>query len=167
MIKMTVRFFLIAAIACCNNISHASEDGGHHLPHNHIAINIGKAYEETADGHHEDGHLLGISYTRQFHKNWGWGLTFEQEAFGENNQNRHAVFSIPFSYFINDTWRLFAGPGIEFRERGDPDKALLRFGTGYEFHIGKHFTLAPEAAVDFIAGGTKVYVVALSLGYGF
>jgi len=44
---------------------------------------------------------------------------------------------------------------------------MLRLGTGYEFEIGKHFTLAPEAQVDFVAGGTKVYVIALSLGYGF
>ncbi len=167
MIKTISKICLIAAIACGDNISHASEDVGHHLPHNHIALLAGIAYEETADGHHEDGNLLGIVYLRQFHKHWGWGLTFEEEAFGENDQERHGVFSIPFSYFVNDRWRLFAGPGIEFRERGDPDKAMLRFGTGYEFDIGKHFTLAPEAAVDFIAGGTKVYVIALSLGYGF
>jgi len=167
MSKTINKIFLIATIVCCYSTSYASEDGGHHLPHNHIALIAGIAYEETADGHHEDGHLLGISYTRQFHKNWGWGLTFEQEAFGENNQNRHGVFSVPFSYFVNDRWRLFAGPGIEFRGRRDPDKAMLRFGTGYEFDIGKHFTLAPEAAVDFISGGTRVYVIALSLGYGF
>ena len=167
MINTTIKFCVIAALACCNNTSQASEDGGHHLPHNHIAFIVGRGYEETTDGHHEDGSLLGIVYARQSREHWGWGLTFEHVASRENNQKRHGVFSIPFSYFVNDRWRLFAGPGIEFRERGGPDKALLRFGTGYEFDIGKHFTLAPEAAVDFVAGGTKVYVIALSLGYGF
>ena len=158
---------MIAAIACCNNTSHASEDGGHHLPHNHIAFIIGRAYEETADGHHEDGTLLGIDYTRQFHEHWGWGLTFEQEAFGENEQKRHGVLAMPVSYFVNERWRLFVAPGVEFRDGRDPDKAMIRLGTGYEFRLGKHFTLAPEAQVDIIAGGTKVYVIALSLGYGF
>ena len=86
---------------------------------------------------------------------------------GENDQKRHGVFAIPVSSFVNEKWRLFVAPGVEFRGKGDPDETMLRFGTGYEFDIGKHFTLAPEAQVDFIAGGTRVYVFALSLGYGF
>jgi len=167
MIKAISIFCLIVVATCCYNTSHAAEDEGHHLPHNHIAVLAGRAYEETKDGHHEDGNLLGIAYTRQFHEHWGWGLTFEQEVFGNNEQTRHGVFSVPVSYFVNDRWRLFIAPGVEFRGRGDPDEAMLRLGTGYEFEIGKHFTLAPEAAVDFIAGGTRVYVIALSLGYGF
>ncbi len=44
---------------------------------------------------------------------------------------------------------------------------MFRLGAGYEFKLGKNLTLAPEAQVDFVAGGTKVYVVAIALGYGF
>ena len=166
MIKVVQVFGLLVlgAVYCLN--SHA-EEGGRHLPHNHIAVIAGVAYEETADGHNEDGHLAGIAYVRQVSKHWGWGVSFEQEAFGENDQKRHGVLSIPVIYFATERWRLFAGPGIEFREQGDPDKPMFRLGTGYEFPLGGHFTLSPEAAVDFIAGGTNVYVIALSVGYGF
>jgi len=167
MIKTFNVIWLMAAAVFSGKVSHAAEDAGHHLSHNHIAVIVGRAYEETDDGHHEDGNVVGVDYTRQFHEHWAWGLTFEQEAFGNNDQSRHGVFALPVSYFVNERWRFFAGPGIEFRGRGDPDEPMLRIGTGYEFDIGKHFTLAPEAQIDLISGGTKVYVVALSLGFGF
>ena len=109
---------------------------------------------------------MGIDYVRQFSEHWGWGVAFEQEVFG-NDQKRHGVLAIPISYFPGNHWRLIAGPGIEFREPGDPDKAMFRIGAGYNFALSKHFTLAPEAQVDFIAGGTQVFVVPLALGYGF
>jgi hypothetical protein len=144
-----------------------AEDGEHHLPHNHIAVIVGRAVEETADGHHENGNLWGIGYVRQFHERWGWGVAFEQEGFGENDLQRHGILAVPVSYFVNSRWRVSAGPGIEFREPGDPDKALFRVGTGYEFALGKNFAISPEVQVDFISGGTNVYVFALALGYGF
>ena len=158
---------LLAATAIFSGATLAEEEGGHHLPHNHIALIAGIAYEETDDGHHEDGHVVGIEYVRQFSQHWGWGAAFELEAFGDNDQKRMGILALPVSYFVNEHWRLFAAPGIEFREAGDPDKPMFRIGTGYEFSLGDHFTLAPEAQIDFVAGGTKVYVIALSLGYGF
>ena len=166
MIKTARILCLLAATAVFSGASLAEEEGGHHLPHNHIALIAGKAYEETDDGHHEDGHLVGIEYIRQFSEHWGWGVGFESEIF-DNSQKRTGVLAVPISYFPTEHWRLFAAAGIEFRGRGDPDKAMFRVGASYEFSLGKHFTLAPEAQVDFVAGGTKVYVVALALGYGF
>jgi len=153
-----------AAIYC--GVSYA-EEGEHHLPHDHISIVVGKAYEETADGHHEDGHLFGIAYGRQFSEHWGWGASFEMEAFGENDQERLGVLSVFGSYYPIEHVRLIAGAGVELREKGDPDKALFRLGAGYEFALGERVILSPEAVVDFVAGGTKVFVVALSLAYVF
>ena len=143
-----------------------AEEDEHHLPHNHIALVAGMAFEETDDGHHEDGHLVGIEYIRQFSTHWGWGVAFESEVF-DSEQKRIGVLAVPVSYFPADHWRLIAAPGIEFREPGEPDKAMFRIGAGYEFELGSHITLAAETQVDFIAGGTRVYVIALALGYGF
>jgi len=159
---LSTTFTFIIVCGVCD----AAEEGGHHLPHNHIAFIAGVIREEQADGHRERGHMLGIEYTRQFHQHWGWGVVFEQEAFDSNN-NRHGILAIPVSYFPREHWRLFAAPGIEFHDHGDPNKPMFRIGTGYEFALGKHFTLAPEIQVDFIPGGITVYVTALSLGYGF
>ena len=157
---------LAALAAFLSGASNAEEEGGHHLPHNHIAVIAGIAYEKSEDGHHEDGHVFGVEYIRQFSEHWGWGVAFEREVLGDEHK-RHGILAIPVSYFATEKWRLFAAPGIEFQDHGDPDKAMFRLGTGYEFSLGKHFTFAPEAQMDFVAGGSIVYVFALTLGYGF
>ena len=146
--------------------SFATEEGDHHLPHNHIALVAAAAFEEQDDGHRERGHILGLTYVRQVTEHWGWGASFEMEAFGDEH-HRLGILVVPVSYFPNERWRLFAGPGVEFRDKGEPDNAVFRLGAGYEFELGKHFTLSPEAVIDFVEGGTTVYVLGLSLGYGF
>lgn len=145
-----------------------AEDEGDHWPHNHIAVVVGRAYERASDGHEEEGNLVGVEWELQFSERWGVGVVFEQEAFGENKEaNRHAILAIPVSYHVNDGWRIFAAAGLEFRNLGDPDEPIIRLGTGYNFEVGNHFTIAPELMIDFISGGDKVYVVALAFGYGF
>jgi hypothetical protein len=166
MTKTQGLLWLLTAAAAFSSTGNAAEKGEHHLPHNHISLIAGIAYEEADDGHHEDGVVLGVDYIRQFSEKWGWGVTLETEAFG-SEQTRNGVLAVPISYFATERLRLFVAPGIEFRGRGDPDEGMFRIGAGYEFKLGKHLTLAPEAQVDFIAGGTKVYVVAIALGYGF
>lgn len=143
----------------------AAEGEEHHLPHNHLALIIGTAMERH-DGHAENGNILGIEYERWYSEKWGIGGVFEQEAFGDRT-DRHAILAVPISYHVNKHWRLFLAPGLEFHERGDPEKPLLRLGTGYEFNLSGHFTFAPEFQIDFVAGGAKVYVFSLTLGYGF
>jgi hypothetical protein len=164
--KLAVILSCSASLLIYCSAGSAAEEGEHHLPHNHIALLAGIAEEEQADGHHESGNVLGIAYIRQFREHWGWGASFEMEVLG-NHQKRTGILTIPVAYMPDDHWRLYAAPGIEFRERGDPDKAVLRLGAGYEFDLGEHVTLSPELMVDFIAGGTKVYLLMLSLGYGF
>lgn len=144
----------------------ASDEADHHLPHNHIALVAAAAFEETADGHHERGNVLGLEYVRQVTEHWGWGVAFEMEALGDHH-DRLGILVVPVSYFPNERWRLLAGPGVEFRDRGEPEHAVFRIGVGYEFELGEHFTLSPEAVVDFVEGGTTVYVLGFALGYGF
>ena len=144
----------------------AADEAGHHLPHNHIALVAAAAFEEQADGHRERGKVLGLEYIRQVTEHWGWGAAIEMEAFGDHH-DRLGILVVPVSYFPNERWRLLAGPGVEFREPGEREHAVFRVGAGYEFEIGKHFTLSPEAVIDFVAGGTTVYVLGFSLGYGF
>ena len=155
-------FFLTLA----SNEILAAEDGDHHLPHNHIALVVAAAYEEQADGHRERGNVLGLEYVRKQTERWGWGVALEMEAFGDQH-DRLGILVLPVSYFPDEHWRLLAGPGVEFQEPGEREHAVFRIGAGYEFELGKHFTLSPEAVIDFVAGGTTVYVLGFSLGYGF
>ena len=136
-----------------------------HSP-NHLAFLIGHAEEEEKGGSTTGGTLLGVEYIRHLHPRWGLGGAFEVESFG-NNQKRHAILAMPVSFFPGAGWRLFGAPGVEFSEPWKPDKALARLGVGYEFQAGKHLTLAPEAQVDFVQGGTRVYVFLLAIGFSF
>ena len=56
---------------------------------------------------------------------------------------------------------------MEFSEPWEAEKAIFRLGASYEFHIGERFTIAPEAQVDFVEGGTNVYVFGFAFGIGF
>ena len=143
-----------------------AEQSDHHLPHNHIALFAGVAFEEQNDGHHEQGNIVGFEYVRQVHENWGWGVAAEIEVLGDEN-HRLGILVVPISYLPNDRWRLFGGPGLEFRDRGEPEHLVIRIGAGYEFELSEHFTLSPEAVIDFVEGGTTVYVLGFALGYGF
>ncbi len=143
----------------------ADETAGHGAK-NHLAFIIGHAEEEQSDGHHESGSVLGIDYIRHLNHRWGLGATFEVETFG-NNHKRHGILAVPVSFFPGGNWRLFAAPGVEFSEPWKPEKGILRLGAGYEFHLGERFSLAPEAQVDFVEGGTTVYVFALAFGIAF
>ena len=164
--KYCPKYLLVAAgMALLQTSAAVADDENHHEP-NHIAFIVGHAEEEQADGHHQSGNVLGIEYIRHLNDRWAWGVAFEVEAFGDQ-QKRHGILAIPISYFPTDSIRLFVAPGVEFSEPWDPDKAMARLGIGYEFELGHHWSLAPEAQVDFVAGGTNVYVLALTLGYGF
>ena len=166
MLRSRVPLTLLASLfLSIPDFSMASEGSASHSPHNHIAFILGTA-TENHDSHRQSGGLLGLEYERQYSETWGVGAVFEQEAFGDRT-NRHAIVAIPVSYHPNEHWRLFMAPGLEFHSPGDPGKALLRIGSGYEFKIGGHFTVAPEFQIDFVAGGAKVYVFAVAFGYGF
>ena len=166
MTRILIITLMAISLTLASHDSFAADDGGHHLPHNHIALVVAGAFEEQADGHRERGNVLGVEYIRQATEHWGWGVAFEMEALGDHH-DRLGILVVPVSYFPNERWRLMAGPGVEFRERGEPDHAVLRVGAGYEFEIGKHFTLSPEVFVDFVEGGTTVYVLGFTFGYGF
>ena len=135
-------------------------DGGHGSNH-HLAFLIGLAYEETADGHHEDGNLLGVEYLYHLSPRWAIGAAVESEAFGDKHE-RNGIIALPVSHFRGN-WRLFAGPGLELR-REEKTEFMFRLGVGYNFHLNKRMTLSPEAMVDFVETGTNVYVVALAFG---
>ena len=166
MTRFRITTLLSISLALVSHDVLASDDGDHHLPHNHIALVAAAAFEEQDDGHRERGNILGLEYVRQVTEHWGWGAAFEMEAFGDEH-HRLGILVVPVSYFPNERWRLLAGPGVEFRGKGEPDHAVFRLGAGYEFELGKHFTLSPEAVIDFVEGGTTVYVLGFSLGYGF
>jgi len=164
-----LRFFVVLLLGIsviAPLAARAQGDGGNHFPHHHVAALFGHAEEEQNDGHHQSGTMVGVEYIVQFAPRWGAGIAIESEVF-DSNQNRLGIVAAPVSFFPFGRVRTFAALGIEFRERGAPKHALLRFGAGYDITLPGHISISPEAQADWVSGGTFVYVFALALGYGF
>lgn len=132
-------------------------------PHHHVAGFLGGGVETKADGREKEiGIALGVQYEYRFSQKWGVeGLV---EFLGKDTL-RDAIVAVPAVFHPADGWRLFAGPGFEFTDQ--KDKALLRLGVGYAFHLNNHWSIAPELFSDFISGGAVTLVGGVSIGYEF
>lgn len=159
------RFACVAAAACMllPDVARSAEAAGHgHIPHHHVAVIAGGGLE-TEDGHSDRaGFALGVAYEYRFHEKWGIGAAADALA---QNTSRDAAIAVPVSYHPSESWRLFAGPGVEFSDHGN--EALLRLGVGYEIRLSDRWTLAPEFVADFVSGGKKLFIGGLALGYEF
>lgn len=141
----------------------AEDDHGHHK--NHVALLVGNP-QEVKDGERTSGGMLGLAYERRLNDRWNFIAAWEQEAFGDRTA-RHAIIFAGATYGITDNWLVFGGPGAEGRKLGERDHFLVRVGTTYKIHLKGGFSLAPELSIDFVDDGTRVYVFAIALGYGF
>jgi hypothetical protein len=164
--RMNQHTFVVSTIMLgfVSPMAYASDEVGHHeYPHHHLALFAGGGFERDDHGHEEDGAALGLEYEVQWHEKWGVGADFER-LFG-SGQHRSWVAVIPLSFHVTESWRLFAGPGLEFA--GKEDKYLMRVGIAYEIPFHQRWTASPEILVDFIEGGAKTYVIGVAVGYGF
>ena len=163
---MGKRFLQAAAITLCGLYATGATAAESHAHHNHLSLIVGLAGEEQ-DGHYENGTVVGLDYIRWLNHHWGIGATFEMETFGDNHK-RHGILAVPISFRPGGgNWRLFGAPGVEFKEPWKADKAMFRLGAGYSFHLNERWSISPEAQIDFVEGGTTVYVLAVAIGIGF
>jgi hypothetical protein len=136
---------------------------GENLPHHYLAAFGGWATESRPNVPDENGFAIGLEYGYRFHKNWGVGGVVE--GLGQD-LIRNVTLVVPVSWHpTGGGWRLFAGPGVEFTDT--KDKFLVRIGTGYEFHFGDHWSLAPEIMIDYVEKDTTIWVGGLAVGYQF
>ena len=56
--------------------------------------------------------------------------------------------------------------GVERKLGGHKDKGIVFLSAGYDFHVGR-ITLSPEANLDFVEGGARVFYAGLAVGVGF
>jgi len=147
-------------------VAYSSDEVGHHeYPHHHLALFAGGGFERDENSHEENGYALGLKYEMQFGEKWGAGL--DVEYLGGDSTHRSWATAIPLSYHLNESWRLFAGPGVELDNEKENDKFLMRVGASYEISIHQRWSLSPEFVVDFVEGGAKTYVLGIAVGYGF
>ena len=147
----------------------ASAEGGHsgdehheEIPNHHLGLFIGSGWETKRDGHEDDkGLALGLEYVYKFHRRWGIGGVFE--TLGDETIREITVI-VPVSFYPGAGWRLVAGPGIETTET--KEKAMVRLGVGYNFHLGK-WSISPEGFADYVEGGAVIWIGGVAFGYRF
>ncbi len=144
---------LLAWPATASEVDHA----GHDFHRHHLAVFGGGTYHEK---HSEHGGALALEYEFRFHRYVGIGALYEWNFGIEDDPS---VFAIPV---VVHPWRglkLMVGPGWEFSRERDP---LLRFGLGWDFHVGENLVLTPLVSNDWVAGHHNTNY-GLAVGWGF
>jgi len=59
----------------------------------------------------------------------------------------------------------FAGAGIELEQH--QNFSVLRFGVGYDLHLGHHWDVAPEIVYDLKDGHINSFTMAFGVGKTF
>ena len=151
---------VVIAIGFCG-VATAADEGK--AGHKHLSVIISAGEEETKEKRH-NARAFGVDFQYRLSDNWSIGGVVERL---EVDDARNTVVVVPFSYHFGGGFRAFAGPGYEFKAVQTKDKALIRVGLGYEFHLNDHWTLAPEAINDFLDGEGNTWLVGIAIGYGF
>lgn len=124
---------------------------------NKLNLCIGGAFQDGGNGF-----SVGFDYERRIHERWGLG-TFAEWTSGDLRE-----FTAGFGAFFHPSERtfLFAGPGI-VTNRQKPVHMLFRMGAGYEFPLGRGFTIGPAVYVDIVQAEEPVYIAVLNIGKGW
>ena len=166
-------------VLLCSLLLSSSASAADGIPYHHLALFLGAGIEEKKD-HDEDTFAVGLEYEYRFSNRWGIGGAYE--TLGEDSIRNH-VLVLPISLHPGKGWRLFFGPGYEWHDDSQADKShdssgqagehkhkdkfLLRLGAGYEFHVGGHWSLAPELIVDALENGDTTWLTGVAIGYHF
>lgn len=136
---------------------------------NAVELFVG-AVTETEES--ASGPGIGIEYQR--HLSTRWSLGIEAIEISTTNVSRGFLVVVPLYFNLVGGLGLKAGPGIE-GSREEPEdggegesttRFAMRFGAGWEFELGKRFTLTPEVNMDVIEGNLT-WVYGLSFGVEF
>jgi hypothetical protein len=138
----------------------SDESGGHDDGHHrhHVAVVGGAAFKDS-----KTAGVLGADYVFSPSPSFGLGVAYE-ETFGDFNLQ--ALFLSAGFRPGGGPLKLAAGVGVERKLGGHKNKGIVFLSAGYDFHVGR-LTLGPEANVDFVEGGVRVYSLGLAVGVGF
>ena len=111
--------------------------------------------------HGENHDTLGIEYSYRLHENWSVGGVIERAA-----REKDSTLVIAFAHF----WpykELFVGAGIGRKDPGGERQNTLRVTIGYEFELGKGWSIAPQANLDVIEHEENEEVYGIAFGKRF
>ena len=145
---------------CVGSVAFAGDDSvdhDHAIPGHHIETVGGVAYN---DG--KTGAYTGVEYEYRFSQLVGVGA-FADTTFDGFDL---AAFGAVANFHPRGNWKVVTGLGLERKIGGDKDKALVRVGAAYEFHVGNGI-IAPVIAYDFLEDTKDVLYVGVGIGFAF
>ena len=111
--------------------------------------------------HGENLDTLGIEYSYRLHENWSVGGVIERAE-----REKDSTLVIAFAHY----WpykELFVGAGIGRKDPGNERQNTLRVTIGYEFELGKGWSIAPQANLDVIEQEENEEVFGIAFGKRF
>ncbi|MDB4303508.1 porin family protein, partial [Desulfosarcina sp.] len=127
-------------------------DHGKHV----LAVFLGVTHE-----HSENLETLGIEYSYRINKSWSVGGVIERAE-----REKDSTLAILFAHL----WPykgLFLGAGVGRKDPGDERENVLRGTIGYEFELGKGWSIAPQANLDVIENEDNEEVYGIAFGKRF
>jgi len=145
----------IGAIADESESKETHESEEEHAKHA-LAVFLGVTHE-----HGENRETLGIEYSYRINRPWSVGGVIERAE-----RDKDSVLIIAFAHW----WPyrgLFLGGGIGRKDPGNERENTLRATIGYEFELGRGWSIAPQANLDFIENEENEEVYGVAIGKRF
>lgn len=124
--------------------------------------NFGGVFLGVTHKNDKYGFSIGAMYERRITELVGIGLILENTP-----QISERIVTLP-SLFLHPYGglSLALAPGFEFTD-DDDTSYMLRVGAGWDFELGKGFTIAPELNYDFVYEEKNAVVFGITLGVEF
>lgn len=159
-----MKSMVIVALSLFAPLAAFSADADSKAGHKHVTLFLG-AGQENKPGKNTDAYAAGLEYQYRIDDHWGIGVIGE---YLDVDFRGNVVVVVPVSYMpFGGDFRLFAGPGYEFKQNIRKDKWLIRLGTGYDIRLDEHWSIAPEAMIDYLDGYGSTWLVGVAIGYRF
>ena len=109
----------------------------------------------------ENRETLGVEYSYRISKSWSVGGVIERAE-----RDEHSTLAILFVHLWPHKG-VFLGVGIGRKDPSDERENTLRATIGYEFELGRGWSIAPQANLDVIENEESEEVYGLAFGKRF
>lgn len=175
---------LILSLPCAGVVRAQEQQGddAHEAHENHVALFLGGTTKIADTDRPKTAFAVGAEYVRTLGEFFGIGLAVDYAA---GDFERDLLIVVPLVATPIPAWKLIVAPGIEIGEEIelDPEAAgsgdgpeietktkgffAIRFGTAYDFTVGRSFTLSPALYYDVIGSSKNTWVYGFNFGYVF
>ena len=152
---------LCLSLGSAGAIAEESHSQGTHAGEEHHGKHALAAFLGVTHEHGENLETLGIEYSYRINKSWSVGGVIERAE-----REKDSTLAILFAHL----WPykgLFLGAGVGRKDPGDERENVFRSTIGYEFELGKGWSIAPQANLDIIEHHENEEVYGLALGKRF